>query len=68
MYVDLNNDAYLTNEKEIPDKEILNGLRAMIPKEGSSERKIEFLNQMAEIEPFSEHPELVEIIRKEIQE
>ena len=26
------------------------------------------LNQMAEIEPFSEHPELVEIIRKEIQE
>jgi len=68
LYVDLNNDAYLTNEKEIPDKEILNGLRAMIPKEGSSERKIEFLNQMAEIEPFSEHPELVEIIRKEIQE
>ena len=40
----------------------------MIPKEGSSERKIEFLNRMAEIEPFSEHPELVEIIRKEIQE
>lgn len=66
LYVDLNNDAYLTNEKEIPDKEMINGLRAMIPKDVSSERKLDFLNQMAEIEPFSEHPELVEKLRKEI--
>ena len=66
LYVDLNNDEYLTNDKEISDAEVQQALENMIPPNLNIDDKIKFLDQMAEIEPFANRCELIEKLRKDI--
>ena len=66
LYVDLNNDEYLTNDKEISDAEVQQALENMIPPNLNIDDKIKFLDQMAEIEPFENRCELIEKLRKDI--
>ena len=66
LYVDLNNDEYLTNDQEQKDKEIEAGLRAMINQQEESSVKLDIIDRMSQIEPFSRHPKVIERIRKEV--
>ena len=66
LYVDLNNDEYLTNDQEQKDGEIETGLRAMIDQQNESSVKLDILDKMSQIEPFSGHPKVIEKLRKEV--
>ena len=66
LYVDLNNDEYLTNDQEQKDKEIETGLRVMINQQEESSVKLDIIDRMSQIEPFSRHPKVIEKLRKEV--
>lgn len=66
LYVDLNNDEYLTNDLEQKDGDIETGLRAMINQQEENFAKLDILDRMSRIEPFSKHPMVIEKIRKEV--
>ena len=67
LYVDLNNDEYLTNDQEQDNIDIETSLRAMINQQESSV-KLDLIEKMSIIEPFVRHPKVVEKLRKEIVE
>lgn len=66
LYVDLNNDEQLENESEISEKDALAALRQMISAQSDYDQKREFLMAMANIEPFTQYPEIFKKLAKEI--
>lgn len=66
LYVDLNNDEQLTNDKEQSDKDIITALRSMLTDQMSVEEKLAFLAAMETIDPFVQHPDAVEKLKKEV--
>ena len=68
MYVDLNNDEQLSNDQEQSDLDIIISLRSMLDTHSSVAEKLILLDSMSGIEPFSQYPDAIEKIRKEISE
>lgn len=68
LYIDLNNDEKLANDKAQGNKEIENSLRNMLSENLSKEQKLNFLNQMKNIAPFKDYGSTVEKIIKEVNE
>lgn len=66
IYVDLNHDEDLRNTHRQSDDEICEALRSAVDSVKEKEKKLQVLNAMAVVEPFSSHPEAVKIIMKEI--
>jgi hypothetical protein len=66
LYVDLNNDEQLTNDKEQSENDIIAALRSMLTDQMSIEEKLAFLNVMETIEPFVQYPDAVEKLKKEV--
>lgn len=66
IYVDLNNDTRLENDRDVSASEIENSLRAMIAGQ-PKKSQIEMLNTMEMIEPFSFHEEIINKIKEEIE-
>lgn len=66
LYVDLNNDEQLTNDKEQSDKDIIAALRSMLTDQMSVEEKLAFLTAMETIDPFVQYPDAVEKLKKEV--
>lgn len=64
LYVDLNNDEQLRNEHPQDDTEISSALLAMLELKKSKKDKLEFLDVMSRLEPFSMYPQVVNEIRK----
>jgi hypothetical protein len=67
LYVDLNNDEQLVNDQEQSSEDILDSLRAMLDMQNTKLEKLQMLNVMADIEPFSQYPETVDLARKEVE-
>ena len=67
LYVDLNNDEQLMNDKEQDLLDIMESLKAILGVCGSTTDKISMLNSMAETEPFSRYPYVVEQVKNEVQ-
>lgn len=66
LYVDLNNDEYLTNDQDPKDKELESNLRAMVNSQKDTKIKLDIIERMSQIEPFSRHPSIAEKLRKEV--
>ena len=59
LYVDLNNDEKLENEKESPEDEVRSVLEQMLSTMPSSILKKEFLERIEHTEPFCFYPNLI---------
>lgn len=66
LYVDLNNDEQLINDQEQGDDDIASALRSMMAGCPAAQDKLSILDTMSSIEPFSAYPEVIEKLRKEI--
>jgi hypothetical protein len=66
LYIDLNNDEQLTNDKEQNDKDIIAALRSMLVNQMSAEEKLAFLTAMETIDPFALHQDAVNKLKKEV--
>ena len=67
LYVDLNNDEQLSNDKEQSSEEIIEALKAVLEMHDNKSEKISMLDVMAEIEPFLQYPDAVEQVRNEVK-
>ncbi len=67
LYVDMNNDEQLNNEQEQNTDDIATALRSMTDMRDSVTEKVALLEAMLNIEPFSNYPEIVEELKKEIE-
>ncbi len=68
LYVDLNNDEQINNDQEENVKEIYAALYSMIQSQERNEDKMTMINAMTSVEPFSQYPEVIDKIRKEVIE
>lgn len=66
LYVDLNNDEQLNNDQEQNSADIIASLKAMLDMQDNSADKMALLETMAGIEPFSEYPDAVAKIKREV--
>ena len=60
LYVDLNNDEKIENEKEIEEKEVHKTIEQMLSAMPSSIVRLEFLSRIEHTEPFCMHPEMIQ--------
>ncbi|MBR3243951.1 MAG: ATP-binding protein [Parasporobacterium sp.] len=68
LYIDLNNDEHISNEKSQDEIEIGQALKAMLPEGLSKIEKLEFLDKLSSISPYSKHIKTIEAIKKGIKE
>ena len=66
LYIDLNNDEHISNEKTQDNKEIEKALREMLPDSFTQEEKVSFLDKLSSIPPYSKHRKTIENLKKEI--
>lgn len=66
LYIDLNNDERVENDSEQSKKDIENSLRDMLGENLSSQEKIDFLNHLKSISPFSDNVDIIDRIIEEI--
>lgn len=66
LYVDLNNDEQLTNDQNQSDKDIITALKNMFTLQMTIAEKLDFISTMEGIEPFSQHPEAIAKLKKEV--
>lgn len=65
LYIDLNNDESLSNDKNQENKEIENALNTMLPESMSKEQKIDFLERMRSIPPYKNYGKIIDkLVRK----
>ena len=60
LYVDFTSDHSIENEKGIDDESILEMLRLTLKDIDSQNKKLELLEVLKEVSPFSEHLEIIE--------
>ena len=65
IYVDLNNDENLENDGEQSDKDIIAALRDVIPDDMTKEQAVAFLSAVENVEPYSGHPEVIAVLKRE---
>ncbi len=66
LYVDLNNDEQITNDNEQSDAEIIKSLKEMITMCAEKQEKLNLLNAIAGVEPYSAHLDIIEKFKGEI--
>lgn len=64
LYVDLNNDEKIDNDAETEDPEIRAMLEQMLSAMPSSILRLEFLNRIEHTEPFCQHPDVINALKK----
>ena len=67
LYVDLNNDEHLENDYEQSNDEVMNALRQILLTCNEQTKKMNLINTLAEIDPFSRYPEIINTIKKEME-
>ena len=67
LYIDLNNDELIENDKDQDAKEIERILKEMIPESFSIEEKIAFLNSLSNIPPYKDYASVLDKLRKEFE-
>lgn len=68
LYVDLNNDEHLINDREQADKDITEALKSMLEMSNTASEKLAVIDSMRTIEPFSSYPNIIKELIKEITE
>jgi hypothetical protein len=68
LYVDLNNDEQLINDKEQDSSEIVASLNAMLGSCSNAVEKLALLSSLSQIEPFSSYPKEIEQLKKELSD
>ena len=66
LYIDLNNDEQVSNEKVQDQNEIEQALRDMLPDSFSLEEKVSFLEKISTIPPYNKHQKIIDALTKEI--
>lgn len=66
LYIDLNNDERIGNDKRQEDSEIENALRNMLPEGLSANDKVIFLQSLKNIPPYKDYCNVIDQIIKEI--
>lgn len=66
LYVDMNNDEQITNDKEQSNVEVKKSLEAMVTMCVGKQEKCNLLDAVVCIEPYSAHSDIVEELKKEI--
>ncbi len=65
--MDLNNDEQLVNDQDQDSNEVYMALKSMIEMHTDKTGQLLLLESMSSIEPFSQHPEVVEQIKQEVE-
>ncbi len=68
LYVDLNNDEQLINDKEQDSSEIVASLNAMLGSCSNAVEKLALLSSLSQIEPFSSYTKEIEQLKKELSD
>lgn len=66
LYLDMNNDEKLENDSEISEKEIKEDLLGIISRFNTDEEKTNFLYSAGMVEPFSNYPDVIDEIMREL--
>lgn len=66
LYVDLNNDEKLTNDTKQSNAEIESAVRSMLQMYTADAEKLNWLETLKTLEPFSSYPEVLSKITKEV--
>jgi len=66
LYIDLNNDEQISNEKAQDSKEIEEALRAMLPNSFSRTEKNDFLDKLSSMPPYNRFLKIIDKLKKEI--
>lgn len=67
LYIDLNNDEHVENDKSQDNKEIETAIRDMLPLGFSDNEKIAFLEKLRVIPPYKDYSEVLDKVTKEIK-
>lgn len=66
LYVDLNSDEQIKNEKNPDNKEIAKAIKDMLDGFDTNRQKTEFLDQLKDTLPFKNYPKVIDAIEKEL--
>ena len=66
LYIDLNNDEQISNEKEQQDSDIEKTIKDMLSNSLSFTEKLTFLDKLKEIPPYNNYKDTIDLISKEI--
>lgn len=66
LYIDMNNDERVNNDLEQSADDIINALKSMLDIQPGYDEKVSLLETMRNIEPFSQYPETIDMLMKEI--
>ena len=68
LYIDLNNDEHIENDKIQEDSEIEGAVMSMLPQSFTKDEKIAFLNKLKDIPPYKDYESILSKKIKEIEE
>ncbi len=68
LYIDMNNDERVNNDLEQSEDDIITALKSMLDIHPDYDKKISLLKTMRSIEPFSQYPETINKLKKEIHD
>lgn len=66
LYIDLNHDEKLENDQEQNENDVIDALKGMLSEQMNRIEKLAFLRAMKNIEPFSQHPNIISELEQEI--
>lgn len=67
LYIDLNNDEHVENDRTQNDKEIEKVIRDMLPQGFSNSEKIDFLEKLRDIPPYKNYSDILNKVTKEMK-
>ncbi len=68
LYIDLNNDEHVENDRTQEEVEIEKAIIDMLPQAFSDQEKIAFLDKLMDIPPYKDYQEVFDKVKKEIKE
>lgn len=68
LYIDMNNDEHLENERTQDDFEIEKSIKNMLPQSFSKSEKVSFLEKLKDIPPYKDYRSVIDLNIKEINE
>ena len=67
LYIDLNNDEHVENDRTQEDAEIEKAIKDMLPQGFSKDEKVKFLEKLMDIPPYKDYGDVLDKVIKEIK-
>ena len=67
LYIDLNNDEHVENDRTQEDAEIEKAIKDMLPQGFSKDEKVKFLEKLMDIPPYKDYGDVFDKVIKEIK-